>query len=127
MVCEDANSVSLAPAVEEEDEGGWALPPLSQIDEEEVLALPPPLRDEILQQIKSKGARSTTSRQSPQMTKSTFHTQHSSNNPDSNLRQLSLKRMMKLASVKSGQEDDKAISLSPVSYTHLTLPTILRV
>ena len=126
VACEDANSVSLAPPVEEEDKGGWALPPLSQIDEEEVLALPTPLRDEILQQIKSKGARSTTSRQltsakSPQRTKSTFHTQHSSNNPDSNLRQLSLKRMMKLASVKSGQEDDKAISLSQLDRLPLEL------
>ena len=127
VACEDANSVSLAPPAEEEDEGGgWALPPLSQIDEEEVLALPTPLRDEILQQMKSKGARSTTSRQltsakSPQRTKSTFHTQHSSNNPDSNLRQLSLKRMMKLASVKSGQEDDRSISLSQLDRLPLEL------
>ena len=109
------NSIlSARPVVE--DEGGWDLPPLSQIDEDEVMALPTPLRDEILKQMHSKEARSTAASDpavtvtSPHRKKSMPHS-HQSHPGDGHLRQLSLKRMMKLASVKSGQ-DGNSISLS---------------
>ena len=108
-----------------EDEGGWALPPLSQIDEDEVNALPTPLREEILKQMHLKGSRSTTvpdssvPTRSPLRKKPTLRT-HQTNPGDGHLRQLSLKRMMKLASVKSGQ-DGSSISLSQLDDLPLEL------
>jgi hypothetical protein len=110
----------------EEDEGGWVLPPLSQIDEDEVMALPTPLREEILKQMHSKEARTTTSfpsvsAKSPKRKKSTFSAhQPISGDSNPNMRQLSLKRMMKLASVRSGQ-DGNSISLSQLDDLPLEL------
>ena len=114
---------STQPVVE--DEGGWDLPPLSQIDEDEVMALPTPLRDEILKQMRSKEAQSTAASDPsvtatpPHRKKSTLRA-HQSNPGDGHLRQLSLKRMMKLASVKSGQ-DGNFISLSQLDDLPLEL------
>ena len=118
------NIISSAQPVVE-DEGGWDLPPLSQIDEDEVMALPTPLRDEILKQMRSEEARSTAASDpsvtatSPHRKKSTSRT-HQSHPGDGHLRQLSLKRMMKLASVKSGQ-NGASLSLSQLDDLPLEL------
>mmetsp|Transcript_11853 Transcript_11853/g.24472 ORF Transcript_11853/g.24472 Transcript_11853/m.24472 type:complete len:559 (-) Transcript_11853:3808-5484(-) len=107
------------------DEGELALPPLSQIDKNEVMALPRHIREEILQQMISKEkfpASSPPRCSSISPNRATVRSGRTNTNSSSyevHLRQLSVKRLMKLASVKCG--NDGSISLTQLDTLPLEL------
>ena len=97
------------------DDGELALPPLSQIDRDEVMALPSPLREEILNRIQKQRTRSVSSpvRMRSPPAKARVGEQGAADSPaidGHHYQQMSVKRMMKLASVKCGNND--SISLT---------------
>ena len=101
---------NLSPCIGNDESPLIELPPLSQIHMSQVEALPPDLKQQIVSRMKKRGASIVQRSIDTHGTKNEYF-DHSEINSANRFRQTDLKRMMKLAVVKSGR-DETGISLT---------------
>jgi hypothetical protein len=101
------------PSTPESDQNFWDvdLPPLSQIHMSQVAALPSPLRKQITSKVSENSKANTAANVEKMLAKANpVH-----DDPSGRLRQVSVKRMFRLAEVKSGKIDDNSILASELA------------